>query len=126
MADSGGTRIEVKGLRNLTRTLVRAGVEVSDMKAANARVGMIVVRTGAAKAPRDSGRLAGSIKPAQRRAGVVVRSSLIYAGVQHWGWPRRNIRATLFLTSAIESERGHIETEYFEELDKIIGKVKGE
>ena len=126
---AGGARVEIQGLRNLVRTLVKAGVDVADMKAANARVGQIVVRAGNQIVPRASGRLAASIRPAQQRAAVVVRAGsggIPYAGVQHWGWPRRHIRATLFLTTAIERERGQIEDEYFDELDKIIGTVRGE
>ena len=45
--------------------------------------------------------------PAKTVARARVRSSLIYAPVIHWGWPKRNIRPQPFvLDAALETRPG--------------------
>lgn len=124
----GLAQVQVVGARELARTLKKAGVQVADMKAANGRVGQIVVRASTPITPVRSGRLAGSIRPSRQQAAVTIRAggaSIPYAGVQHWGWPRHHIRASLFLTTGAEnSEPVWVET-YFAELNKIIDGIEG-
>lgn len=60
-----------------------------------------IVADATARAPVASGRLRGSIQGTVDRSGAKVRAGpLVYAPVVHWGWPRRNIEPTLFLSRA--------------------------
>jgi hypothetical protein len=83
--------------------LVVDGTE--DFKAVNAEAAQVVERD--VRVPVVSGRLAASIRSTgQARTGVVRAGSagVPYAGVIHYGWPKRNIRANPFLTSALDRQ----------------------
>ena len=67
MADGDiGFELKVVGLNELVRTMKKAGLDITDLKAAHARAGEIVAHEAAAIAPRRSGRLAGSIRAAKQ------------------------------------------------------------
>lgn len=78
--------IRVEGLAQLNRTFgrlskeMRAG-QLAEMK----KVAELVARTAATLAPRRSGRLAGSYKPAATNKGAAVYSTVPYAAVHEWG-----------------------------------------
>ena len=74
MADDGFVTTRVQGLSKLSRALRNAGVKVEDLKEANERTGLVVVRAAQPITPRASGDLAGSIRPGRRQSGVVVRA----------------------------------------------------
>lgn len=120
--------IRVEGARELARSLRRAGVAVADMKAANERVGAIVAVRAKELAPRDSGALAGSVRPSKQQAGVTVRAGggrVPYAAVQQWGWPRRNIAATYFLTNGLAQSQAEALAQYYAEVDLLLDKIEG-
>lgn len=71
---NGPVRMKVEGLNKLTRALKKAGVEINDLKDANEKVGKVVVHAAQPITPRATGALAGSIRPARRQSGVVVRA----------------------------------------------------
>lgn len=82
----------------------------------------------AARAPRRSGKLAGSIRPgATQKAGVVRagRASIPYAGVIHWGWPGHNIAAQPFLTEAAAATESTWSDLYWAELQRVIESIEG-
>lgn len=119
-------KVELIGLDNLRRTLSRAASEVQDLKTAPAEAANVVVR--ATRAPAVTGRLAGSVRPATAKNTGIVRAGgggVPYAGVIHWGWPRRGIRAQPFLSIAAQSSEGTWTKAYEKEIDHILGKVKG-
>jgi HK97 gp10 family phage protein len=118
-------RVEVHGLSKLTRALKRAGVEVSDMKAANARVGDVVVQAATPITPRRTSALANSIKPAQRASGVIVRAGggrIKYAKYVEYGTKRMRPRSYL-VKGANDSQPRWLDV-YSAELDKIVGEVE--
>ena len=119
-------KTEVIGLDNLRRTLNRAAREVQDLKTAPAEAAGVVVR--ATRAPAVTGRLAGSVRAATEKNTGIVRAGgggVPYAGVIHWGWPRRGIRAQPFLSDAAQSSEPTWTQAYEKEVDHILSKVKG-
>lgn len=117
---------EVQGGRQLRRTLKAAGVDLNDLKAAHAEAARIAEQ--AVKAPRRSGRLAGSVRSAGTKTAGILRAgraSVPYAGVIHWGWPRRGIPARPFLSEAAQSSEPRWLPVYQRHVDKALDQVKG-
>ena len=121
--------VEVRGAKELRKSLKQAGDDLSDMKDANLAVGNIVVSAAQGLAPHRTGALAGSIRAARAAGSVAIRGGLRrvpYAGVIHWGWPARNIKAQPFLSDAATSTEAEWVALYEAELDKIIDRVEGD
>jgi phage gpG-like protein len=121
-------QIQVKGARELRRTLKRAGVSIEDLKDANAAAGSIVVAAGRTTAPRRSGRLAGSIRASRAAASATVRAggaSVPYAGVIHWGWPGHHISARPWLSEAATSTESAWLAAYEAGVEKVLATIKG-
>jgi HK97 gp10 family phage protein len=120
-------QVRVDGLNKLTRALRKAGVAVQDMKAANATVGEVVVRTSRPITPHASGELADSIRPAQRQSGVIVRAGggrVRYARYVEYGTSRMQGRSYL-IKGAHDSQPRWLDV-YADELQKLMDKVAGE
>ena len=117
--------LAIKGLSRFRATLKAAGADMADLKGANVDVGNIVASRSKAIGPNRSGHLVGSVVPAKTVARARVRSSLIYAPVIHWGWPRRNIRPNRFVLRAAEETRPEWMEEYERSLQKLANTVKG-
>lgn len=89
----------VVGLREVVRDLEAFGVEVDDLKDANASLaqeGATVMR-GFVRV--RSGDLRGTVRGNRAKGKAVVtagRASVPYAGPQNYGWQRRNIAAQGF------------------------------
>jgi len=123
-----GATVEVRGVRELARTLRQAGVGLEQLKDAHAKVSQIVARGAAVRAPRVSGALAGSVKGTRRQSAAVVRAGngrVPYAGVQNFGWPRRHIRGTHFLQMGAQTTRAHWMAEYEREVEALCRTVHG-
>jgi len=91
--------LKVTGLREMVRDLEAVGVEVEDLKDAFGAIAKEGAEVGASKVNSRSGKLAGSTRGNRAKAKAVVtwgRAAVPYAGVQNYGWPRRNIRAQGF------------------------------
>lgn len=102
--------VTVDGLNRLVRALRAAGDGIDDLKAAHQQVGAMVAAGAAARAPRRSGKLASSVKAAKQanRVRIMVPARVRYAGVIHYGWPKRGIVARPFILDAAEQ----LETEW--------------
>jgi hypothetical protein len=117
--------VQVEGARRLRSTMKRAGADMSQMADAHQQVGQVVISSAAPLAPRASGALAGSMRAGRTRASAVVRSRLIYAGVQEYGWPARNIRETAFLRGGAKASESVWVALYLRAVDRALSKVKG-
>lgn len=119
--------VRVEGARELRAALRRARGDLSEMKAANAAALAVVVPAAAVRAPRRSGRLAGSIRGnrAAGRARISAGGAAVpYAEPIHWGWEARNIKAQPFvLEAAVETEPVWTRA-YKEEVDRIVARVE--
>jgi len=116
--------VQVKGARQLARALHRAGVQIQDLKAANATVGHVVVTESTPITPRATGALAGSLRPAQRQSGVVVRAGggrVRYAKFVEFGTTKMRARSYL-IRGANDSQPQWMDV-YLAELQKLMDQV---
>lgn len=122
-------QLRVIGGRNLRRTLAKAGIDLAELKATNAKVAGIVATRGRGMAPvGPTGRLAGSVRPSGTKTQAVVRAGFArvpYAGPIHWGWPKRNIEAQPFLSEAATSTEATWQDVYMTFIEKVINQVEG-
>jgi HK97 gp10 family phage protein len=112
----------VTGLREVVRNLEKIGVDVQDLKEVFTNIGEMVRADAAALAPRDSGRLAASIKPSKTKNKAAVRAGsarVPYAGAINYGWAKRHIRAHNFMQRAIDADTPRA----IEMMDEGIGEI---
>lgn len=94
----------MEGLNKTLRALQTYGVEVADLKdvmAGIAQEGAALVRRYTPVGP--TGRLRGTVRGNKAKAKAVViagRARIPYAGAINYGWPKRNIKASLFMQRA--------------------------
>ena len=125
---ASGPTVEVEGARQLRAGLKKAGADLNDLKTAHAAVAALVTAAAKGRAPKKTGRLAGSIRGSKAKTSVTIRAggaSLPYAGPIHWGWPARNIAANPFISDAATSTESQWVALYFKEIESIVGKIKG-
>lgn len=115
----------VRGARELRSTLRASGYRMRNLGAINKRVGAVITPIAAAKAPKVTGRLAQSIRPAAQQSRVRIASRLPYAGPQHWGWAARNIEPTHFISDAATSTEPTWIELYWRELEDAISSIRG-
>lgn len=123
-----GPLVEVRGARELRSSLRKAGKDLTEMKAAHAAVASVVARVAAARAPKRSGRLSATTRAAGTTTAAVVRAgfkSVPYAGLIHWGWPARNIKAQPFLSDAATGSEGAWLPIYEGAVEEALAQVKG-
>lgn len=98
---SGGVRVE--GLNKTIRALQGYGVEIQDLKDVFSDISAEGARLASSFAPKLTGRLSGTVRgnKAKNKAVVIAgRARVPYAGVANYGWPKRGIRASLFMQRA--------------------------
>jgi len=117
--------ITVEGARELRKALRDLDGATADLKAAHADSANIVAQRAMQIVPRRSGTLGSSIRSTGQAAAGVVRSgraSVPYAGVIHFGFPRRNISPQPFLYDALDERRGEVLDMYEERVASLIKK----
>lgn len=116
-----GTRVD--GLKQMLADLRKLGLDVDDFKDSFAAVASRGASLAASLVKSESGRLAGTVRGNRAKNKAVVsagRASVKYAGVQNYGWPRRNIKAQGFMQKADEQLAGNLPVLLEQELqDKI-------
>ncbi len=128
--------IKIEGLREQIRALRAIGEDglVKSMKDAGKESAEIVLREGAALAPRRTGKLAGSLKTFSNQSASGVLSRVVYGNPVHWGWlvvgPRhkgtlkvgtyRGIKPNPFLSEALHFKRDEVYASYEAKIDKLI------
>lgn len=126
VAAGGNAAIQLKGASELARGLKRAGDDLKDLKDVNRQAAGIVSAAGRSDAPKRSGRLARSIRAgATQKAGVVRAGSksVPYAGVIHYGWPKRHIKAQPWLAAAAKRTEPEWTGLYEQAVQKIIDRI---
>lgn len=118
----GDVRVRIEGLGKTLRQLSKAGADANDMKALMHEIGMIVVR--AANPPvGPTRRLKGSMRAGRGKTKAVVRAGgarIPYAGVVHYGWPARNIKAQPFYQTALAQQNGAVFARLERGIDQIL------
>lgn len=134
---AGSNSIVIVGQKEAIRDLARRGDRVKvEVKKLNLEAARDVAREAQRHVPRQSGRLASSIRAAgQLRQGVVRvgSASVPYAGPIHFGWRRRGhkwgvpgqvgggpITANPFLYDAAALRRADVTRRYAEALNALL------
>lgn len=133
--------VQVRGGRRLRSTMKKAGMDVKQLTTINKEAATIVA--GAAKVrapigkpsrkrgrgrPKAGGALKNSIRPGATTRAAVVRAGgarVPYANPQHWGWPKRHIKAKYFMSSAAKQTEPIWVKQYEHKMKRVIKQVKG-
>lgn len=86
------------------------GVKLADLEAPNAEAGRLIL--AAARPPRLSGTLDASLAADVTAQGVAFASTARYWTFVHYGAPRRNIRARMFLAEAVNASATEVAAVY--------------
>lgn len=123
-----GAPLQVRGSRELKKALADAGVDVvADVKATHRKVGGIVLSKALTLVPVKSGQLQSSIRVGVTQSAGIVRAGrarVPYANPIHWGWHKRHIKPTLFLTRAAKDTEPAWVNEYYKAFDEILDKIR--
>lgn len=117
--------IRVEGAKELRKALRDVSDGVSDLKQVHADAADIVAQRAAQLVPRRSGRLASSVRSTGQASQGVVRAGFArvpYAGVIHFGWPRRNISPQPFLYDALDDRTSEVIAAYEQRVNELIAK----
>lgn len=118
--------VRVEGAARLRATMRAAGLKLRDLSAVNRRTAAKVVAAAAPSAPRRSGVLAASIRPQGTQRVAAARSTLVYAPVIHFGWPRHNVTAQPWLYDTAVATEPEWSGYYEAEIDKILNTIHGD
>lgn len=126
-----GPKLRVEGLREVSRALRAIDSKAPrEVRRVNKRAAEVVQQEGIDRVPRDTGRLANTIKvrastrSAYVKAGTPARAP--YAAVIHWGWPDHNIRARPFLEEARSDKYLEVRDLYAQELEDLAQRYFGQ
>ena len=123
------SEVEIRGAKELRRTMKQAGLDLTELKAANREAASLVATAAGLMAPKSTGNLASTIKGFGTNTVGRVRVGLKrtpYAGPVHYGWPDRNIEAQPFATKAAKLTEPKWLQIYEKRIDAILDKIKGE
>lgn len=120
-----GPSVELEGATNVKRGLSELADGLTDMSPAHRPVGAMVRAAGALRAPKRSGRLAGSLTATTQPDAAVITSSLVYAGVIHYGWPGHHIAANPFLFTAAQSAESSWSRVYLARVTQLVNAIRG-
>ena len=115
--------VQVEGAREVRATLKALGKGTRDMTQVHRKVAAMVIGPAASRTRRRSGALAGSYRPKVSAAKAQVASTLVYAPVQEFGWPRHNITPSHALESTVEDLAPSIAEEYRRHVDDLVGRL---
>lgn len=110
----------------VARSLLALRVLLGDLSSAWRQIGADVVTATVPFVPTKSGALVASLKAAGGRDGVDVSAgggSVVYAGVQNFGWPARNIEASRFMDRAQSAAETEAPRELESEIQSLIRRV---
>lgn len=116
--------VEVIGGRELRKALNEVGGAANDeLIALHKRMAQMVLDRALPNIPMRSGKLKKSAKAVGTKASARVqigKKALPYAGVIHYGNPRRNIKPQPFLTNALEEVDEIVVSQYRREIAALV------
>lgn len=120
--------VQIEGRRELVRTMRAAGADLRDLNAANLEAARVVAPESAARTPRRTGRLAGTVRAAGTRSMAAVRvgsRAVAYAGPILFGWPGHHIAPQPGAVDALADTEARWRPVYETAIGKILAKIKG-
>lgn len=120
--------VEVRGARELRRTMRKAGADMQDLKDVHREAGAIVDNRAGGNAPRRTGRLVSSERVGATQTASIIRAGYKrtpYAGPIHWGWPARHITAQPWITEAAQATEPLWIARFERGIERILDKIKG-
>jgi phage gpG-like protein len=115
--------IRITGVQQVKDTLNKLGDAIKSNEELNKELSTTLAQKASAMAPRLTGALASSVKgnPSAEKAQILAGSNaVVYAGVQEYGWPEKNINAQPYLRPAVYNNLGYIIEKYNDSIEKRI------
>lgn len=125
---ASGFQVELVGMARLRKTMRAAGLNLADLKTANAKAAAMVAAAGRSSAPRKTGRLSGTVRGNRAVGRAVVQAGnarVPYASIVHYGWPQRDIDAQPWLAEAAVDTQPQWLPAYEADIKEILSQVKG-
>lgn len=120
---------EVKGGRQLRKTLKEAGEDLGDLKDVHKRAAEVAATRVRARAPEVSGRLKATVRAAGTRTAGIVRvgnnTKVPYANPIQWGWYRRHIKPNPFATTGAAESEPSWRPLYEQFVETTLNKIEG-
>lgn len=120
--------VQVRGARELRRSLRKAGGDMQQVKTLHAEVGGIVAGAARPATPHRSGRLAGTVRSSGTQTASIVRAgraSVPYAGPIHYGWPARHIKPQPWMTEAARATEPRWFATFTAGIERILATIRG-
>jgi phage gpG-like protein len=118
-------QVRILGAERLDATLHVAAAAIADHRALNARTATAIARGMRERAPRRTGRLVASIRPASDGDSTSAGTPLLYGAVQEYGSPPKHIRAQPYgrptLADLAPDYQGDLTREIQDDLDRVEG-----
>lgn len=118
-------RVDVDASGTL-RALIALRALIGDLSAAWRQIGGDMLAAITPAVPVESGALVSSLKAAPSSNGVDVTAGggpVVYAGVQNYGWPARNIAASRFMERGERTAEERAGSEIESEISGMIRRV---
>jgi hypothetical protein len=117
--------VTVTGLKETLDSLKKVEGALDNLTDANRTIASTIASKASALAPRLTGALASSIKGTSDKDKARITAGgdrVVYAGVQEYGWPEKNIQAQPYLRPAVQNNMSYIVQQYEENIQSVIKK----
>lgn len=117
--------VDIKGVKEVQAMLEKAGKDLTDLTDLNKELGSDLSKKASAKAPKLTGALSASVgfTATKDKAQIYAGSeTVVYAGVQEYGWPEKNIKAQPYLRPAVYENMKYIVNKYEEYVVSVVKK----
>jgi hypothetical protein len=122
--------VRVEGVPRLRAALGGLGADVQNNRPVNADVSVYIATIASQRAPRRTGRLALSVRPAADREAATITFGVPYANAVHWGTGARagvrgphNIRRNPFAWNAAQDTETTWVGWYADRLEQLTDKA---
>lgn len=117
--------VRVTGLKETLDSLKKVEGALDNLTDANKTIASTIASKASVLAPRLTGALASSIKGTSDKDKIRITAGgdrVVYAGVQEYGWPEKNIQAQPYLRPAVQDNMSYIVQKYEENIQSVIKK----